>query len=52
MSDFEHMNMREQTAQTQTQQIDVGLRIYMSKVYNHMAIGLFATALEAYCGAA
>ena len=52
MSDFDHMNMRDQTAQAQAQQIDVGLRIYMSKVYNHMAIGLLATALTAYFGAA
>ena len=32
------------------QQIDEGLRIYMTKVYNYMAAGLGLTALTAYLG--
>lgn len=31
---------------------DEGLRIYMNKVYSHMAMGLLGTALAAYIGAA
>lgn len=32
-------------------EFDAGLRIYMSKVYNYMGLGLLATALAAYIGA-
>ena len=35
-----------------TRQVDEGLRIYMTKVYNYMAAGLGLTALTAYFGAA
>ena len=31
--------------------IDAGLRIYMTKVYNYMAMGLLVTAAAAYFGA-
>lgn len=31
--------------------MDAGLRIYMTKVYNYMMLGLLATALTAYLGA-
>jgi len=34
------------------QYVDEGLRIYMSKVYNYMGLGLLATAITAYIGAA
>ena len=32
--------------------VDEGLRIYMTKVYNYMGLGLLATAVTAYIGAA
>ncbi len=35
-----------------TKEVDEGLRIYMMKVYNYMALGLLGTALAAYIGAA
>lgn len=34
------------------QYVDEGLRIYMTKVYNYMGLGLLATAITAYLGAA
>ena len=34
------------------QYVDEGLRIYMTKVYNYMGLGLLATAITAYIGAA
>ena len=47
--------MNERAAQTgaaaQAGEFDAGLRIYMSKVYNYMGLGLLATALAAYIGA-
>ncbi len=49
MSDFD--NIQTSTASSQAQAVNEGLRIYMSKVYNHMAIGLLVTALVAYFGA-
>ncbi len=39
-------------SEAQARPIDVGLRIYMSKVYNYMAAGLLLTAVAAYIGAA
>ncbi len=38
--------------EAQTQAVDEGLRIYMTKVYNYMGLGLLATAITAYIGAA
>ena len=48
------MNERvaQNNAAAQTGEFDAGLRIYMSKVYNYMGLGLLATALSAYIGAA
>ena len=40
------------TATTRSKKMDVGLRIYMLKVYNYMSVGLLVTALFAYVGAA
>ena len=44
----------DQTTQTIAagQYVDEGLRIYMTKVYNYMGLGLLATAITAYLGAA
>lgn len=52
MSDFDQMNTQTMTQEARAREINEGLRIYMSKVYNHMAIGLLVTALIAYLGAA
>ncbi len=40
------------SASQQVGVMDAGLRIYMSKVYNYMAIGLLLTAFTAYAAAA
>jgi len=39
-------------SQQEARDIDVGLRIYMTKVYNYMGLGLLLTAITAYIGAA
>ena len=39
-------------SQEAARDIDVGLRIYMTKVYNYMGLGLLFTAISAYIGAA
>ncbi|MDG1007792.1 MAG: Bax inhibitor-1/YccA family protein [Alphaproteobacteria bacterium] len=45
-------NQTTQAAEAKTQAVDEGLRIYMTKVYNYMGLGLLATAITAYIGAA
>ncbi len=46
-------NFSKNYAQSEAAQaVDQGLRIYMTKVYNYMGIGLLITALAAYAGAA
>ena len=52
MSDNQSNQQTVNPSATQTQAIDEGLRIYMTKVYNYMGLGLLATALSAYIGAA
>ena len=41
-------NQTTQAIEARTQAVDEGLRIYMTKVYNYMGLGLLATALTAY----
>lgn len=48
----DNLNKVAQQAAAGSQAIDEGLRIYMTKVYNYMAMGLLGTALAAYFGAA
>ena len=45
-------NQTSQATEARAQAVDEGLRIYMTKVYNYMGLGLLATALTAYIGAA
>jgi len=45
-------NQTTQATEARAQAVDEGLRIYMTKVYNYMGLGLLATALTAYLGAA
>ena len=45
-------NQTSQATEARAQAVDEGLRIYMTKVYNYMGLGLLATALTAYLGAA
>ena len=45
-------NQTTQATEARMQAVDEGLRIYMTKVYNYMGLGLLATALTAYLGAA
>ena len=45
-------NQTTQASEARAQAVDEGLRIYMTKVYNYMGLGLLATALTAYLGAA
>jgi FtsH-binding integral membrane protein len=45
-------NQTTQATEAKTQAVDEGLRIYMIKVYNYMGLGLLATAITAYIGAA
>ena len=45
-------NQTTQAGEARAQAVDEGLRIYMTKVYNYMGLGLLATALTAYIGAA
>jgi FtsH-binding integral membrane protein len=45
-------NQTTQATEARTQAVDEGLRIYMTKVYNYMGLGLLATAITAYIGAA
>ena len=45
-------NQTTQATEAKTQAVDEGLRIYMTKVYNYMGLGLLATAITAYIGAA
>ena len=45
-------NQTTQATEARAQEVDEGLRIYMTKVYNYMGLGLLATALTAYLGAA
>ena len=45
-------NQTTQATEARAQAVDEGLRIYMTKVYNYMGLGLLATALTAYIGAA
>lgn len=52
MSDNPFNEQATQQAAAQAPVIDEGLRIYMSKVYSYMAMGLLGTALAAYFGAA
>lgn len=52
MSDHQSNQQTVNPSAAQTQAIDEGLRIYMTKVYNYMGLGLLATALAAYIGAA
>ena len=52
MSDHQSNQQTINPSAAQTQAIDEGLRIYMTKVYNYMGLGLLATALAAYIGAA
>lgn len=52
MSDNRSNEQAINQAGAQTREIDEGLRIYMSKVYSYMAMGLLGTALAAYFGAA
>ncbi len=52
MADFEQMKSKTLKQDARTQEINEGLRIYMSKVYTHMARGLLVTALIAYFAAA
>ena len=52
MSDNPFNEQATQQAAVQAPVIDEGLRIYMSKVYSYMAMGLLGTALAAYFGAA
>ena len=52
MSDNQSNQQTVNPSAAQTQAIDEGLRIYMTKVYNYMGLGLLATALSAYIGAA
>ncbi|MGC6534405.1 MAG: Bax inhibitor-1/YccA family protein [Parvibaculales bacterium] len=51
MSDNPFNEQATQQAAAQAPVIDEGLRIYMSKVYSYMAMGLLGTALAAYFGA-
>lgn len=51
MSEFDQMNAQNATAEARSREVNEGLRIYMGKVYNHMAIGLLVTALTAWLGA-
>lgn len=53
MSEFDSTGGQraQNSAQTRNAAINEGLRIYMGKVYNYMALGLAATALAAYIGA-
>ena len=48
----DNFNNAARSAQAETRAVDEGLRIYMTKVYNYMAMGLLGTALAAYFGAA
>ncbi|MEL0151410.1 MAG: Bax inhibitor-1/YccA family protein [Rhodobiaceae bacterium] len=43
-------NQTTQATEARAQAVDEGLRIYMTKVYNYMGLGLLATALTAYLG--
>jgi FtsH-binding integral membrane protein len=52
MSDNQSNQQAVNRAAAETPAIDEGLRIYMTKVYNYMGLGLLATALAAYIGAA
>jgi uncharacterized protein len=51
MAENRSNNQTAQTIEAKTQVIDEGLRIYMTKVYNYMGLGLLATAIAAYVGA-
>lgn len=51
MAEIDPMNAQNAAAEARSRDVDDGLRIYMGKVYNHMAFGLVATALAAYFGA-
>ena len=51
MSDNQSNQQSVNPSAAQTQAVDEGLRIYMTKVYNYMGLGLLATALSAYIGA-
>ena len=51
MAENRSNNQTAQTIEAKTQAIDEGLRIYMTKVYNYMGLGLLATAIAAYVGA-
>ena len=44
-------NQSTQASAAEQQAVDEGLRIYMTKVYNYMGLGLLATAITAYIGA-
>ncbi len=52
MADNWSGNQTTQTTEAGKQAVDEGLRIYMTKVYNYMGLGLLATAVTAYIGAA
>lgn len=51
MAENRSNNQTAQTIEAKAQAIDEGLRIYMTKVYNYMGLGLLATAIAAYVGA-
>ncbi len=46
--DFNRQNIQSKVRTAETHVIDEGLRAYMLKVYNYMAIGLLITGLVAY----
>lgn len=52
MAENRSNNQTTQATEAKTQAVDEGLRIYMTKVYNYMGLGLLATAITAYIGAA
>ncbi len=48
MSDFQERYMREAAAGSRALEIDEGLRAYMLRVYNYMAMGIGLTGIVAY----
>lgn len=48
MADYDYRTISSRTAAAEAGQYDAGLRAYMLRVYNYMAIGLALTGLTAY----
>ncbi len=48
MADFQDRSVRHQASVTRTHEIDEGLRAYMLRIYNYMALGVGLTGAVAY----